>query len=196
MTGAILTYYLFYKLFSTKGLQMEAVHTSVRTTLLLGTLIASMIPLQLMSMEPATAPTVATAVASTTAKKLATAAKQYMTEHAAALKGIAIVITATTLLLMSSENARTLTCKAYYKSILSALRLLQACPLPASVQEKIANKIEEIETLYATRAGENFTSENLRAMLKEFKDLWDEAKAGRDFCLWVIHPESILSSSK
>ncbi len=183
MTGAILTYYLLYKLFSTKGLQMEAVHKSLGTTLLLGTLMASMVPTQLMSTAKAEdiVGAVEKATFWTPAKKLWVAR-------------IAIAVSATAILFLSSENARTLTCKAYYKSLIAALRLLQSCPLPASAHEKLANKIEQLEALYTTRTGESFTSENLRAMLKEFKDLWDVIKAGKELCALVKTPA--LEASK
>lgn len=100
-------------------------------------------------------------------------------------KRVAIAVPIAALLLLCSENARTLTTKAYYKSKIAALRLLQHCPFSDSMQQKITNNLEQTEALYTTRSGSSFTGENLKTLLKEFKDLVDACKAGKDVYGWM-----------
>ena len=95
---------------------------------------------------------------------------------------VAIIAPFTTALFLISENARTLATEAYNKSTIALLHLLQHCPLSENSQQEIANKIE---TLNTTRADSKFTSDRLRALFKDFKDLVDICKAGKDAYQWL-----------
>jgi len=100
-------------------------------------------------------------------------------------KRIVIAVPFATTLCICSENARLLASKTYNKTAIAALHLLKHCPLPARQQEWVGNKLEETQALEATRSGENFTSDKLKSLLKEFKDLVDICKAGKDAYGWV-----------
>ena len=147
---------------------------SLVSALFIVALISSMMPTQALCMDQTQQ------IAISVQKQLEKTTPQF-----SLIKKIAVLASFTTVFLLCSERARTLTCKAYYKSLIAALKLLKQCPLPVSLQEKLTSKIEYLENLYATRSGNNFTSEDFKALLKEFKELVDVCKAGKDASEWL-----------
>ena len=98
---------------------------------------------------------------------------------------LAIAVPFTAVLLCCSENARNLSKKAYLKSKIVALRALRECSLTESMGKKCTDMIEDAESDYTTRSSSEFTGENLKALLKEFKELWDATKAAKELVLWM-----------
>ena len=97
-------------------------------------------------------------------------------------RSVLIAAPFTAVLLLCSKNARALANKARYKSEMVALQLAQLCPLSANKQEWIATKLEEKETLYATRSWMNLPTTTLKALLKDFQDVWGATKSGKELC--------------
>lgn len=85
-----------------------------------------------------------------------------------------------------SEKTRTVMTKATLNSIITALRLLLKLPLTIAMKQSIQAKIEHLETIYTTRAGNKITGDDIKAMLKEFKEMIDAIKAGKDVYGWLV----------
>lgn len=98
---------------------------------------------------------------------------------------VAILGSFAAVFLICSENARTITKKAFCKAEIVAYQLAQHLPLSDSFKQKISDKLTEKEALYITRSGNHLTGENLKAFLKEFKELWDITKAGKEMYTWL-----------
>jgi hypothetical protein len=100
-------------------------------------------------------------------------------------KRVAILGTFTAALLLCSENAQTLGTKALYNTKMAALRVLKQCSVSSSMEKKCTDWIEESEASYTKRSGNVFTKDNFKALLKEFKELWDATKAGKELFVWL-----------
>jgi len=98
-----------------------------------------------------------------------------------------LVITGAFLALLNicSENARDLTTKISYNTMLGFLRLLKQCPFPPELKAKIDAKIGALEAQLSQRSPNEFTGEKLKALLKEFKELVDISKAGIEAYKWL-----------
>jgi hypothetical protein len=98
---------------------------------------------------------------------------------------ILIIATTATGFLLCSENARTLIAKGTLKSVLASLHLLLSLPLSDAMKQVIQAKIEYLETMYTTRGNIELTGEVLKAMIKEFKEMIDGAKAIETVATWA-----------
>ena len=100
-------------------------------------------------------------------------------------KAALALTTAIGLLFMCSEKARSVTTRATLNSILASLRMLAKLPLPAVIKKNLQEKIEHLETIYTTRAGGAYTSDDLRAAAKDFKEIIDAVKAAEFVAVWA-----------
>lgn len=153
---------------------MEAIrtHNPLMGTLLFCMLAISIVPTQVSASE-------GVSITKNQSGNSGAAPKILTKTHIIILLGVA------TTFLLCSENARTLVAKAYLRSEIATLRLLLKCPLTSAMKQAIETKIDNLEAIYTTRSVNNFTSENLKALLKEFKELVDVLKAGKDIAGWV-----------
>ena len=100
-------------------------------------------------------------------------------------RNLVITVAFIALLNICSENARDLTTKISYNTLLGILRLLKQCPFTPELKAKIDAKIEALEAQLNQRSPNQFTGEKLKALLKEFKELVDISKAGVDAYKWL-----------
>lgn len=102
-------------------------------------------------------------------------------------KKILITASVTLTYLACSEKARIVANKATLNCIMASLQLLLKLPLTDTLKQSIHEKIDHLETIYTNRAGYKITSEDLKAMLKEFKELIDVIKAGKEVYGWIYN---------
>lgn len=100
-------------------------------------------------------------------------------------RNLVITVAFLALLNICSENARDLTTKISYNTLLGTLRLLKQCPFSPELKAKIDAKIESLEAQLSQRSPNQFTGEKLKALLKEFKELVDISKAGVEAYKWL-----------
>lgn len=140
--------------------QMNTVrtHKTLFSALLLGILMSSMTPTKLQAIDFASLIT---------------------------NKRLAIVVPFTVVLLACSDNARKLTTQAYYKSKIAAFKMLKQLPLSSNTQQKYSEIIDETDAQCTKRSGENFSGENLKNLLKDFKEMIDIFKNGKELLIWL-----------
>jgi hypothetical protein len=100
-------------------------------------------------------------------------------------RNLVITISFLALLNICSENARDLTTKISYNTLIGILHVLKQCSFSPELKAKIDTKIAALEAQLSQRSPNQFTGEKLKALLKEFKELVDITKAGIEAYKWL-----------
>lgn len=114
----------------------------------------------------------------------------YMQAEHGTARTIALAGAFTAALLLCSNNAHALAAKAYFKAKITALRAARCCAISEDFERKCTDMIEETDADCATRSAKEFSRDDYKTLAKDFKELWDATKAGRELFKWVTGTEA------